>query len=522
MENELFGSSKVIRPFRIFADMRTHVVRSVVLRPIVIRAFAFLTFFLLAAALPIHAIAQGTTIDSLLPRISNELHSSALAAELKNLIPDYENERVWGLAIGDFSNDSLPDLALSLYDAGRARNKVRVYLFENVHGKTLANRFEREVPFVESPIEVGLTIDGSVVTITQKNGEQHWTQDGYSIESGDVTLVDRFETEKEDLTAGTKTRSLGHEVYRNYENLHTRESYFTGSSGEALESASFYTLPAYGRLREIYPGYGHLLVDTSSDYIITGRGLRRDATDLSIRGMQAAYNDDNIYIAIRVRDDYIVGGQPNVNADDRVSLWFDTKYTGDRLNRDRRLLSKQGGFPTFRTVLDSCVSNITFALPAHPGKVTQITYSTKQPLTLIQQDGLNHVMAQMAFDTSNGIVTGYKLMLRIPYTFLGFESNPAKSYETPIAFRNTNEETSELQSTASITDAATLGFTALVYDVDDPTRPNEVTVQATSRYEEGNPTTFGTLVLEPSSSYYGEVHPTYLEKLRSGMSQAGY
>ncbi len=49
--------------------------------------------------------------------------------------------------------------------------------------------------------------------------------------------------------------------------------------------------------------------------------------------------------------------------------------------------------------------------------------------------------------------------------------------------------------------AATLGFTALVYDIDDPSHPNEVTIQATSKYEEGNPATFGTLVLEPSGEY---------------------
>src|SRR5207237_471687 len=138
------------------------------------------------------------------------------------------------------------------------------------------------------------SIEGSVVTITRKTGDQHWSQEGYSIESGDVTLIDRFETEKEDLTASanSKVRSLGHEVYRNYETLRTRESYFAGSSGDALLAASFFTLPSYGRLREIYPGFGHILADSTTGFIISGSGLRRDANDLSIRGMQAAYNDE--------------------------------------------------------------------------------------------------------------------------------------------------------------------------------------------------------------------------------------
>ncbi|HWF43906.1 MAG TPA: hypothetical protein VG537_04615, partial [Candidatus Kapabacteria bacterium] len=181
---------------------------------------------------------------------------------------------------------------------------------------------------------------------------------------------------------------------------------------------------------------------------------------------------------------------------------------------------KEGGFPTFRDRLDSLVYNITFSLPSQPGRVTQVTYSTVSPLTPMEQDGLKNVRAQMSYDTAGGVVSGYTLRLRIPFTFLGFETNPAKLYEKPpVSF--SGEPTAPEQQNG-IGEAATLGFTALVYDVDDPARPNEVTVQATSKYQQSNPSTFGTLVLEPSSLYYGEVHPTYLEQVRSGLSLAGY
>ena len=484
--------------------------------------------FILAFALPLlfcatQAFAQGMTLDSELVRIGAGLNNPALAEQLKTLIPDFANVHVWGLATGDFTNDSLPDLALSLYDPGRARTSVRVYFFQNVDNKRLADRFERQIPFVESPIEVGLSIDSSIVTITQKIGENHWVQEGYSIRYGDVTLIERYETQQKDLTAARgKPHPLGHEIYRNYQTLRTRESYFTGSAGGPILSESYYTLPAYERLREIYPGYGHILSDSSTDFIIKGLGLRRDASDLSIRSLQAAYDDDYLYLAIRVRDDYVFGGAPADTANDRVSFWFDTKYTGDRLNRDRRILSEQGGFPTFRTTLDSLVSNITFALPAHPGRVTNITYRTvMDSLPLLEQQGLSKVRAIMEYDTAAGIVNGYRLTLKIPFTFLGFESNPEHAYETPVPI-GANEGNHGLAGTASITNAATLGFTALVYDVDDPAHPNEVTVQATSKYKAGNPSTFGTLVLEPSALYYGEVHPTYLEMLRRGLVSAGY
>lgn len=482
--------------------------------------WGFATFIILWSGI---AYGQGMPIDSILTRIDSELHSSSLAEQLKTLIPNYENTRVWGLALGDFTNDSLPDLALSLYDNERAGTTVRIYFFENYNGRQLIDRFEKEVSYVESPIEVGLSIEGSVVTITRRTGEAHWAQEGYSIESGDVALIDRFETNEENVagSAAAKGHSLGHNLYRNYETLRSRESYFTGSTGDVLLTESSVTLPAYGRSREIYPGYGHVYSDTTPDFILSGLDFRRDASDLSIRSLQAAYNDDYLYLAIRVRDDYVVGGEPKVESNDRVSFWFDTRYTGDRLNRDRKLLSMKGGFPTFRTTIDSLVSNITFALPQHPGKVTQITYSSINPLDAIQQDGLSKVMAFMTYDTGKGVVNGYRLTVRIPFSFLGFETNPEHAYETPIK-ATSSEDTSELSSSASITNAATLGFTALVYDVDDPAHANEVTVLGTSKFEAGNPSTLGTLVLEPSGQYYGEVHSTYLDKLRAGMSRAGY
>src|ERR1035441_10166348 len=148
------------------------------------------------------ALGQGMGIDSLLPRIGSELHNPALAEQLRKLVPDYDSEHVWGLAVGDFTNDTFPDLALSLYNRDSAKSQVHIYLFENVAGKRLAPIYDKVVSFVESPIEIGLTTEGSVVTITRKTGDQQWVQEGYSIESGDVTLVDRYETEKEDLQSG--------------------------------------------------------------------------------------------------------------------------------------------------------------------------------------------------------------------------------------------------------------------------------------------------------------------------------
>src|SRR5436190_13265171 len=95
-----------------------------------------------------NVFSQGMTLDSILPRIGSELHNPRLAEQLRTLVPDFENQKVWGLAIGDFSNDSLADVALSLYDQNIAKNQVTIYLFENVRNAQLAKRHERAIPYL--------------------------------------------------------------------------------------------------------------------------------------------------------------------------------------------------------------------------------------------------------------------------------------------------------------------------------------------------------------------------------------
>ena len=91
-------------------------------------AWGFAAFLILSPGL---LFAQGMTVDSILPRIDSELHQQGLGEQLGTLIPGYADARVWGLAIGDFTNDTLPDLAISIYDHAKAGNTVHVYLFEN-------------------------------------------------------------------------------------------------------------------------------------------------------------------------------------------------------------------------------------------------------------------------------------------------------------------------------------------------------------------------------------------------------
>ncbi len=77
---------------RIFVAMRTQRI-----------AWGFATLLILFPRL---LFAQGMSVDSILPRIDSELHIMRSENSFGRFIPNYADARVWGLAIGDFTNDS--------------------------------------------------------------------------------------------------------------------------------------------------------------------------------------------------------------------------------------------------------------------------------------------------------------------------------------------------------------------------------------------------------------------------------
>jgi hypothetical protein len=459
--------------------------------------------------------AQGMPIDSLRARLTSELRMPDALEQLRAQVGNYENMRVWGMAIGDFSNDAKPDLAISLYDikGGVAQRFVSVRLFQNIDGK-LVPMMTRSAQYFESPIEVGLSIDNSAVSIIQKTGENSWFQEGYTIQFGDVILTERFDTESQTVQAvkGQQPRNFGRQISRNYENLMTREMYFGGATGETLLSAEYYTIPAYNRLRSVYPGYGSWMMDTSTKFMLEGIGLRRNWMDLSIAKSVAAYDDEYLYVSMSVNDDYLSGGNNNLQSNDRIVLWLDTYLKGERVVKSRK-----GGTLTFRDALDSFIYSVTIPLTSLPGRIENITYTSVAPLNSAQLESAKLIRAQYDHDTTTGDrLTGYTMRVRIPWGFLGFESNPVSLYETRAP------QVAGLLESTEKEESPIFGFTALVHDIDDPNRPGEVTVQATSTFRAGDPSSFGALDLKPSTQFYGRVYSTFLPDLKQGLLEAGF
>ncbi len=467
-------------------------------------------------------MGQGMPIDSLDGRF-DLVFSPSLRASIKEAIPeDYDAQRVWGLAIGDFSNDTLPDLAISLFNTSHPKQEVTVHLLVNENGK-FHDVFQKKYTYFETPIEVGLTTDGSVVSVLQKFDESHWRQEGYSYYAGDLMMIDELETRKEDVPALMgKDKAMAHDLYRNYENLRTKESFFSTKDNQTMLHSEFYTFPAYSRLRYVYPGYGHDMSDNSEQFIAKGGSFRRDSKDCSIRRALAAYDDEYIYISVSVRDDQVWGGDEKMEKNDRVSLWFDAFNTESRYFTKE----KKGSIPQFRTKTDSTIYNVTFSMPAVLSTTPRVSASSVVALSDVQREALGNIRATVIRDTANGVVNGYTLKARIPFAYLGYEGNPINSYETRAAEQLFNEskpgKKKRTNDLIEREDYPAIGFTIVVNDVDDPNHPEEFTQQATSSFDPDNPTSFGEIVLVPTGAFYGEVYPTYTKELTDQLIKAGF
>ncbi len=480
------------------------------------RSLILTTVFL--TAFSVCSFGQGMTIDSLKERLSTTF-SPQLFNSLRDAITiRYDDQRVWGLATGDFSSDGKLDLAISLFDlAVPANREVTVYLLVN-EGNRFVRMFSKKYPYIATPIEVGLAVDGYVATIVNKSSDQHWSQEGFTIYAGDVIQIEKLNTQAADFANGTKQKAIGHEYYQSYESLYTTEKYFDFKNSQQILASKFYTFPAYSRMRNIYPGYGRDMYDTTSKFIIKGAIHRASHDDVSIDQGLAAYDDEFMYISLTVRDDQVWGGNQKMEANDRVSLWFDA-WTGSNRYVVR---STRGAVPNYRTKTDSSIHNITFALPDVMSKNPRITASSAAVLTDEQQEASKQIRGLVSYDTSGGKVIGYTLKARIPFMFFGFETNPIGAYEERATEGMFDESKQQAIVTTTKDDFPRMGFTAIVQDVDNPAHPDELTQQATSDFRADDPTSFGELVLIPAGKFYGSVQPTYLKTLTEELLRAGY
>jgi len=434
---------------------------------------AFLASLLVASA------QEPITFEQLAERI-DPYFAPELVQDVKDVLPQSAFD-VWGYDVGDFSGDGANDLALTIRLRTDNRRRVNVYFFVDQEG-ILQLVKQSTQSFVELPIEVGVSVSNGNAYIARKQSETEWGIEGYRFVDGVIMLVDQFTT--------TQQGNLTHEEYRNYQTLEGNERYRSAANGEEVFASQFLTIPSYGRGRDVSTGYQATATTYLSKYVLNGSYYWSGDSDLSF-SLRSAFDDEYLYFNIMVRDDQVVPVGP-AGADtiaDRLEIWFDSYTLGNRLRVGKRARD-------FRTRTDTNIYAFGITLGDLIDKPADIRISTSNLFDLIQTAAAKKIRAVAARADS-----GYTVKVRIPWALLGFAAPPLG-----------------LDS-----DLAEFGATILVFDVDNPYRPEETTTMASSEnFEAAKPATFGALVLVPAARYYGDAVNIYLGEIKERLQEVGF
>ncbi len=420
------------------------------------------------------------------PYFANEL-----IEDVKGEMPQGSDYRVWSWDVGDFSGDGFNDLAFAVRMLGEKRKTMQVFLFVDEEGY-LKNVKQLTVPYVELPLEVGVVIRDSACFVTEKKAQYNWLVRGYRFIGGNLLQLDEFTTRR----AANVTR----ETYRNYYTLEANEKTLPIGSGEALAVKKYYTLPCYSRGRQIYRGYSSGANIASIDYVLNGSYYWNGPEDCSFQ-VRTAYDNEYLYMTITVQDDEYVVGRCDTCTADYVEIWLNSNPP-DTLNaeylavikRDKRKKTAKTERISTQTVPDSGLYGIIIRPGDFLEKKPKIDVISTDDIEPQQRAALTQIKVAAAPRSF-----GYIVKLRIPFLLFGFQSAPS-------------EDKSILP----------LGCTVIVHDSDNEFRPEEETRIATSPIRETESSTYGLLLLIPSSLWYGESTNVYSEQLLKYLSELGF
>jgi hypothetical protein len=438
-----------------------------------------LVALLLMLGLAGRAAAQtAISYDELAERL-DPYFAPELLQDVKDALPQSGFD-IWGYDVGDFSGDGANDLAVAIRLKGDRGRKITTYFFVDDQG-ILRLIKQGSYEFVELPVEVGVSIFKGNFYVTHKLKEFQWEIYGYTYRDGVVMMVDRFTTDRQ----GTLT----YENYRNYQSMEGYERYLNTTDEQEVFRSDFLTTPAYNRGRDISSGYQATTSVHFSKYILRGSYFWKGEEDLSLDS-RAAYDDDYLYFNILVHDDQPIpiGVNDIDSTADRIGIWIDTYTLGDRFRVGKRMRD-------FRTKTDSNIYAFTVSLGDFVDLPAKVKVSTSNVLDDVQSNAVKNIKAVAIKQDS-----GYVVKVRIPFQFLGFEKAPV-------------DDTLLTQ----------FGMSIVAYDVDNPYRPEETTVMATSqKFEASKPATYGSIVLVPRALHYGEAVNIYLTDIRERLEEVGF
>jgi len=379
---------------------------------------------------------------------------------------------IYGYAIGDFSGDYVPDLAVSVRTKKLRGKKLKIFYFVSDEEQCIEVR-SNTLEFYDVPIEIAFTIDNGLCYTTQKKENNHWTICGYAYREGNFLLVDAYESRRKPLR-GTGGPQIGYETTTNYRTLKTSEQYYSLGDDSTYLKAEYFYYPAYPIERNIRPFLYYVVRNTAVKYCISGSENLSGRFDA---GFESAvfFDDAFLYLFAWVIDDTVETGMPKWNDCDHVQLWFD-------LNQSGKLANSRTSSPHFRESPDDDVFMVAIAPVVEEEELQKVKVnyppdSLRSGSATASGRTVRRTTREQIRVLSDKTIDGYALRIRIPFELFG----GIESLRKPV------------------------GFSIVLHDVDGSDSTARRTDLATSVFEEWNPSTFGVLRMMVDDTYYGEV-----------------
>ncbi len=376
-------------------------------------------------------------------------------ADLRTQLPRGAPYEIWSWDVGDFSGDGYTDVVLTVLIPQERQRRVRFYAFVDQDG-FLLNVAQILVPYLETPLEVGVAVRDTLCSVTQKLRAGVWTIRRYRYWRGNFTL---WEEQTLETLGGGRSRELG----RHYMRLERWERVF-GPDGSLASERRAITLPAYHRHHRIVGAYATDALCATIDYIPRGAYYWSGPEDASLR-LRAAYDEHFLYLALWVMDETVVPGRCDTCPADRVEFWFAAEHSQPSAPPRRQ-----------RTAVTWTSSTVSLRLGNFTDQLPQLSFRSSH-----WQEALHNPLWRRTKAIVVRHPTGYSVKLRIPLALLMIPADSIGS--TPVRLR----------------------FAVEVVDIDNEFRPEEVSIVCTSSdFRREDPTTYAELLFLPPGQWYGE------------------
>ncbi|MCS6965436.1 MAG: hypothetical protein NZ473_01520 [Candidatus Kapabacteria bacterium] len=441
------------------------------------RWWALLTVLLLCPCSTALA-QQGTSFDELAQAL--EAHfDRALISDVRAQLPLGAPYEIWGWDAGDFSGDSYPDLALTVFIPQERQRRVRVYAFVDQDG-FLLNVASMILPYIELPLEVGIAISDTTCFITQKHRSGVWSIRGYRYWLGNFMLW-----EERKLESSSKGSI---ELISNYRWLYKREVRFRPDGGVSAERQSV-VVPVYHRRQRLFVGYPTDAVCSLVDYVPKGAYYWEGPQDASLR-IRAVYDERFLYIALWVTDNELVTGRCDTCSADMLRVWFIRSKLDTTVSVASQPLRQQKASHTTSWEL----LGINLRIGDFAEQPPQVTLHSQQWQEIARSPSWRRTKAVVSRRPD-----GYTAKLRIPLELV--LGTPDTVGVTPFRLR----------------------FAAEAVDLDNEFRPEEASVVCTSSdfvVEDLN--TYAELVFLPPGQWYGESRNVLADILADELLRLGF